>query len=175
MVWLFAWIVDKNNSNTNKSFSTRMMTAITTNATNPRRVKREKRKWIPQVKSLLSILSFFSFSFSFSFSLSLSLYRVLFSSLLGVCRSSTIKSSSLVLLFLFFLHTTTFRCAYAPAFIIIQPFDRRISCSRFKHIFNHYSAEKERKKRGRQKERKKERIRVRKWVYVLFRLKMSSL
>lgn len=102
--------------------------------------------------------AFYSLLF-LSFSLSCSFFS---SSLLGVCRSnSTIKSFSLVLLFLsFFLHTTTFCCIYAPAFIRIQPSDRRISCSRFKHIFNHYREEKKEKEKKRG-ERKKRRIRVR--------------
>ncbi len=64
------------------------ITATTTNATNPRRAKREKRKWIPQVKSLLAILSFFS----------LSLYRVLFFSSLGF----VVVARSKALLFFFF-------------------------------------------------------------------------
>jgi hypothetical protein len=74
----------------------------------------------------------------------------LLSGFVVVARSKAL----LFFFFFFFLHTATFCCIYAPAFIIIQPSDRRISCSLFLHTFNHFRQEKEEREREREGERK---------------------
>jgi hypothetical protein len=109
--------------------------------TNPRWVKeKEKRKWIPHVKSLLFIFFFLSIVFFF------------------FLRSGfvVIVWSKALLLLLFFFSSLS----YNDIFLYICArfdYDRRISCSLLFCIHSTI------------KEKKKERIRARNWEYVLFR------
>ena len=146
---MFVYIVDNVNSNTNKSFDENDDGGNNKQCDESPSSKERKTEMNPSSKkSAFYSLPFLSFSLSCSF----------FSSL-GVCRSSTIKSSSLLLFFLYTRHFTAY--IYAPAFIIIQPFNRRISCSLFLHTFNHYRQEKENEKERKKRKNIGKKLRVR--------------
>ncbi len=130
---MFTCIVDNDNSNTNKSFDENDDGNNNQYDESPSS-KERKTEMNPSSKKS----AFYSLLFS------LSLYRILFFFLLSGFVVVA-RSKALLFFFFFFLHTTTFCCIYAPAFIIIQPSDRRISCSLvLQHTFNHYRQENER-------------------------------
>ena len=131
---MFACIVDNDNSNTNKSFVVDNDNGNNNQCDESPSSKERKTEMNPSSKKS----AFYSLLFS------LSLYRVLFFLLLLLSAFVVVVARSKALLFFFFpLCTTTFCCIYASAFIIIQPFNRRISCSLGLHTFNHYRQEKE--------------------------------
>ena len=118
---MFVYIVDNDNSNTNKSFDENDNGNNNQCDESPSSKERKTEMNPSSKKSAFYSLLFLSFSLSYSF----------FFSSIGVCRSSsTIKSSSLLLLRRFFpLYNDILLHIYASAFIIIQPSDRRISCA----------------------------------------------
>ena len=129
MLGLFESIVDNENSNTNKSFDE--------NDNGDNNHQCDESPTSEERKTEMNPSSKKSACYSLLFSLSFSLSCSFFSSFRVCRRRSTIKSSSLLLLFLSTIqrHFAAYMCARAPVFIIIQPFDRRISCSLFLHIF----------------------------------------
>ena len=179
---MFAWIVDKNNSNTNKStfFFDENDDGNNNQCDESPSSKERKTEMNPSSKkSAFYSLLFLSLSLSFSFSLSCSFS----SSLLGVCRcNSTIKRfSSLVLLFLL-LHTATFCCVYAPAFYYNSAIRPTNQLFPLQHTFSTIIEKKRKRRRRRRRRRKKTRRKEKKKntskelsVRAISRLKMSSL